>query len=109
MLSSEDAFLYVIARTEKSGSNGQHQADARRQIKKRIGDLSPSIELWPEKKIGRKRCLAVARPANNRCGSHEGERTGKANRSIRAKKLSVVRWSNVDIVPASGPKKIIGA
>ena len=66
MLSSEDAFSYVIARTEISGSNGQQQAD-------------------------------------------EGERTGKANRSIRAQKLSVVRWSNVDVVPASGPKKIIGA
>ena len=29
----------------------------------------------------------------------------KANRSIRAQELSVVRWSNVDKVPASGPKK----
>ena len=66
MLSSEDAFSYVIARTEKYGSNGQQQAGER-------------------------------------------ERTGKANRSTRAQKLSVVRWSNVDIVPAFGPKKIIGA
>ena len=31
MLSSEDAFSYAIARTEKSGSNGQQQADAKKK------------------------------------------------------------------------------
>ena len=32
--------------------------------------------------------------------SHTGERIVKANRSIRAQELSVVRRANVDIVPA---------
>ena len=45
---------------------------------------------------------------SNRCGSMQVNEL-EANRSIRAQELSVVRWSNVDIVPASGPKKIIGA
>ena len=33
----------------------------------------------------------------------------KANRSIRAQELSVVRRANVDIVPAPARKKVIGA
>ena len=50
---------------------------------------------------------SVRAPARkyNRCGSHDGEQIGKANRSIRAQELSVVEASEVDIVPAPAPKK----
>ena len=96
MPSSEDAFSYAIARTEKSGSNGQQQANARRYIKRR--DMSAM-------------CDSVRAPARkySRCGSHEGERIGTVNRSIRAQELSVVEASEVDIVPAPARKKKIGA
>ena len=50
--------------------------------------------------------VRAAARKNNRCGSHEGERTGKANRSIRAQKMSVVNASEFDIVPAPVRKKV---
>ena len=52
-------------------------------------------------------CDSVRAPArkDNRCGSHEGERIGTANRSIRAQELSVVEASEVDIVRAPARKK----
>ena len=50
---------------------------------------------------------SVQAPArkNNRCGSHEGERIGMANRSIRAQELSVVEASEVDMVRAPAREK----
>ena len=47
-------------------------------------------------------CDSVRAPArkNNRCGSHESDRIGRANRSIRAQELSVVKASEFDLVPA---------
>ena len=64
MLSSEDAFSYVIARTEKSGLNGQQQAE-------------------------------------------EGERTGKANRSIRAQKLGRSSLASAHVSAPSDRKKCV--
>ena len=68
MLSSEDAFSYVMALTDKSGSNGQQQADVRRQVKKRNRSSVP-IDAVP---------LELRLEKNNRCGSHEGEQFSNA-------------------------------
>ena len=85
MLSSEDAFSYAIARTEKCGSNSQKNCGSN-------GGCLPCaipFELRPKKimdvvlmtasELGRRTdrpiCDSVRAPTrkNNRCGSHEGE------------------------------------
>ena len=57
------------------------------------------------------RCVSIELPLDKIFDtvSHACEQIVKTNRSIRTQELSVVRRANVDIVPASGPKKIVGA